>query len=359
MNVGTREPITQSLERWHIAIRTNHIQQSESIHNEIKSDITQIKEPATQLYYQLLNSRYLILKKELTSAHAILDTLNDVHLNRTDIFGYYMNLITGMLLTAEGNYEVAELRFIRAFNLLNVLNSITDDIVRADFYHKAAVLYYHIRQPLTALDYANEALKTLAEAENYELLQSGCENILGLASLSLKQYGKAEEHFLCALDLAKRIDQSYTSLIKYNIGYLYAEQNMSELAVRYLLEVFEEEEAFYKTHFLLSREFYRLNNEEKAMPFYKKGIELANEEYLHHFKILNALNQATDINELERIVKEGNDYFKQHELFGFVEDYAGELAQVFFTKENHNKASYYFKESYEAKRALQKKEALK
>lgn len=356
MNVGTSEQITQKLERWHTALRTNRLLESEKIHKEIKDELQQIQNPTTQLYYQLLNSRYLILKRDFSAAHATLDTLTGTHLNRTDAFGYYINLITGILLTSEGEYEVAEARFIRAYELLN---HITDETIKADFYHKASMLYYHIRQPLTALNYANEALRILSGIEGYELIRSGCENILGLASLSLKQYGKAEEHFLSALDLAKQESKNYTTLIKYNIGFLYAEQTLSALAIRYLLEVNEEEEPYFKTHFLLSREFYRINDIEKAKAFYNKGIEITNDEYKHHFGILKALNTDMNEDELESIFREAINYFKQHELHGFAEDYAGELAQYFYNKEDYKKASQYFNKAYEAKRALQKKEALK
>ncbi|WNB92592.1 hypothetical protein [Bacillus sp. NEB1478] len=356
MNI-TSEPILQTLERWHTALRTNRLQESEQIHKEIKTELKEIQNSTTQLYYQLLNSRYLILQRDFTAAHAILDNLSDIHLNRADIYGYYINLISGILLTLEEDYELAETRFIRAYQLLN---NVTDETIRADFYYRASLMYYHIRQPLTVLNYANEALRLLSETEGYELFRSGCENIQGLASLSLKQYGKAEEHFLSALDLAKKVgEDKYNILIKYNIGFLYAEQNMSELAIRYLLEVYNEEDPYFRTHFLLTREYYRINDRENAEFFYNKGIEIGSEEYKHHFEILRVLNNHVSEEEFEKIFKDGVHYFTQHELHGFIEDYSGEFAQYFHNKEDHQKASQYFNMAYEAKKALQKKEALR
>lgn len=356
MNI-TSEHMLQTLENWHLALRTNCVQEAEQIHKEIKDECKKIQDSTTQFYYQLLNSRYLILKRDYTAAHAILDNLTDNHLNRTDIYGYHLNLISGILLTFEEDYELAEVRFSRAYQLLD---NVKDETIRADFYYRASLMYYHIRQPLTVLNFANEALRLLSDSKGYELFQSGCENILGLASLSLKQYGKAEEHFLCAIDLAKRIgEHKYASLVKYNIGFLYAEQDISELAIRYLLEVYEEEEPYFRTYFLLAREFYRNNDREKAEDFYKKGFKMANEEYIHHFEILRVLNNDVPEEELEKVFKDGIHYFSRHELYGFTEDYSGELAKYFYSKEDFKKASQYFSKAFEAKKALQKKEALR
>jgi response regulator aspartate phosphatase C len=359
MNAQTvkEDPIVQSLELWHQSIRTNNIEEADRLHNEIKRTIIQKRDPDTESYYQLYKSRYLILKGDMSAAHVELQQIKNVYWIGDELRGFYFHFFSGILSTNLGEYEQAEASFIQAYRLLNY---VSEGAVRADFFYKASILYYHIRLPLTALNYANDALKGLNEYPGYEVITADCENLLGLCCTSLRQYAKGEEHFLTALDMAKKVDhQKLSLLIKYNLGYLYAEQNISDLAIRYLLEVYEQEEPYYKTIYLLAREHYKVNDLEKAEYFVKKGIECTNEEYKHHFHIVKALNSGVDDNELEVIVTDGIHFFEKHELFGFVEDYSGELAQYFHQKANHQKANHYFHKAFLAKQNLQKKEALK
>jgi tetratricopeptide (TPR) repeat protein len=359
MSVQTikEDPILRSLELWHKRIRTNDIEEAARLHNEINKAIKQRKEPEAELFYQLLKSRYLILNRDMSAAHATLKQIENGFRIGNDQRGFYFHFFTGILSTNLGEYERAEASFISAYHLLD---TVSDGTVRADFFYKASILYYHIRQPLTALNYANDALKVFCRSEGYELITADCENIIGLSCTSLKQYAKAEEHFLSALEMAnKQEHQNLSLLIRYNLGYLYAEQNISDLAIRYLLEVYEQEEPYYKTIFLLAREYFKLNDLENAELLAQKGIEYSNEEYKHHFHIVRAFYSGLDDLELEAIVADGIHFFERHELFGFIEDYSGEIAQYFRNKDDHQRASHYFHKAYLAKKNLQKKEALR
>jgi tetratricopeptide (TPR) repeat protein len=359
MSVQTikEDSIVRSLELWHQSMRTNDIEEADRLHNEINISIKQGKEPETEVYYQLLKSRYLILKRDMSAAHAMLEQIENGYRIGDDLRGFYFHFFTGILSTKEGEYERAEASFMSAYH---ILDTVSDGTVRADFFYKASILYYHIRQPLTALYYANDALKIFSESVGYEVIVADCENILGLSCTSLKQYAKAEEHFLSALEMAnKQEHQDLSLLIRYNLGYLYAEQNISDLAIRYLSEVYEQEEPNFKTIFLLAREYFKLNDYEKAELLVQKGIEYTNEEYKHHFQIVRAFHSGLDERELENIMTDGIRFFEKHELFGFIEDYCGELAQYFHNKGDHQRASHHFHKAFLAKKTLQKKEALR
>jgi tetratricopeptide (TPR) repeat protein len=351
------ERVSQVLELWHESIRTNIIEDADRLHNEINQSLEELSDPNSEIYYQLLKSRYLILKRDMSAAHATLKQIHDIYRIGNNLIGFYYHFYSGILSTNLGEYDRAESSFIDAYHLLDY---VSDDTIRADFFYKASILYYHIRHPLTALHYANNALKIFSGLKGYEVITADCENIKGLSCTSLKQYTKAEEYFLSALDMAnKQEHKNLTLLIRYNLGYLYAEQNISDLAIRYLQEVYEQEEPYYKTIFLLAREYFKLNDIEKAEIFIQKGIQYTNEEYKHHFNIMKAFHNSLVDQELENIVMEGIHYFEKHELFGFIEDYCGELAQYFHDKEDHQRASHYFNKAYLAKKNLQKKEALK
>lgn len=76
---------------------------------------------------------------------------------------------------------------------------------------------------------------------------------------------------------------------------MYAGQNLSELAIRYLSEVIQELPKDYKAIFIKAREHMEMGDSEETSNLIDKGLEvckeLKNEEYEHHFWILEKLNQ--------------------------------------------------------------------
>ncbi len=87
--------------------------------------------------------------------------------------------------------------------------------------------------------------------------------------------------------------------------------------------------------------------------------EVANIEYLHHFKILDAMNGDFPAEALERTVLDGVSYFKEQELFEYIKEYEEYLATAFYKENNHVKASHYFYSCSQAGKKAFEKEALK
>jgi tetratricopeptide (TPR) repeat protein len=342
-------------QKWHISMLAKDLEKARTIHNEIKLSLDDNDDRANSLY-KLLYSRYLLMNKNFQEAHAALHQLESVFTRSQDITGYYFHFFNGLLATSQNEFDLADTHFREAFPLLKYVKKEEE---MADYYYKASILYYHTRQPLTSFECATEAIKISEEHPGIEVITADCENILGLACTSLKQYEKAEEHFLNALDLANKNNIHRLSfLIRYNIGYLYAEQNMSTLAIKHLTEVYEAEEPHYKTIFLLAREYFKENDSVKGNSLIEEGFQVANEEYKHHFKILRCL-QSCSVDSLQDAVEEGITYFEKQELWGFVEDYSEALAKHFHEKGEFETSSLYFNIAYEARVKLQRKEALK
>lgn len=184
---------------------------------------------------------------------------------------------------------------------------------------------------------------------------------MGLASTSLKQFELAEEYFLSALDIATKQDQTQlTHMIRHNIGLLYSDQNMPQLAINYLSKALE---GSCKTMYLLAKEHEKLGNVNEAANYIDKGLQISNaqnnKEYYHHLTILNARLQHTTIDEYEKIIVEGIHYLQEENLWHFVEIYADELANKYYDEGNHSKVSEYFRVGYKAKIEMEKRSALK
>lgn len=59
-----------------------------------------------------------------------------------------------------------------------------------------------------------------------------------MACIDLKQYEQAEEKLNLALDVFQKIDnERFITMVRHNLAWLYASQNLSSLAIRHLVEV--------------------------------------------------------------------------------------------------------------------------
>ncbi|MEC3329710.1 tetratricopeptide repeat protein, partial [Bacillus thuringiensis] len=145
----------------------------------------------------------------------------------------------------------------------------------------------------------------------------------------------------------------------YNLGLLYADQNLSELAIRYLLESFENQEDDYKTMFLLAQEYYKLKQTNTVNTYIEKGLNVCNQEYKIHFLFLQALNNKLSTEQLEKVMLDAIPYFEKQNLWKYIQDYTEELAIRFYEEKNKDKSNEYFYKSYKAKRNLLERESLK
>ena len=97
---------------------------------------------------------------------------------------------------------------------------------------------------------------------------------MGLCCTKLKQFESAEEYFISALDTFKKYEQKQLiNKIKHNLGLLYADQNLSELAIKHLSDSLKDNP---KTTFLLAREYYKLGKHDIAEIRLNADIKLTN-----------------------------------------------------------------------------------
>ncbi len=119
----------------------------------------------------------------------------------------------------------------------------------------------------------------------------------------------------------------------------------------------------FKAIFLQAREHNKLGEINIAKEFITKGLsicnELGNEEYIHHFTILKAINNNVPTEELEKIILEGITYFDKESLYNYTQEYTEKLAVKFNSENNYVKASKYFQTALQAKEKTFEKGVLK
>lgn len=364
--ISNNEKVTKLLNDWYKFILSKQITKATKMKEEVDEKISvlmaeqnrDLQDQNLLLYYSLLDYSYKVLINKSYVVHGDFDAIEKLTTKAIDDYlKYYYHFYKAVHNTMVANYVEAMEQFEEAERLLQHIPS---DIEKAEFNYKLGELYYHLQQPLLTIKYLMKAKDIYIKYGDYVINQIECDTTLGLASVTLNQFEQGEELFIKCLDMAKEHDCTrLITLIRYNLGFLYAKQGISTTAIRHLMDVYKSERPYHKTVFLLAREYFKVNEIEKAHEFLIQGFELADIEYTHHFRILQAQYDENCKQSLEAAITDGLNYFESQKSHGFIEEYSGVLAKKFYQEGNHEKASKYFNISYDAKKILQKGSALK
>lgn len=350
------------LDQWYEAMRLNLTGESASLKEAVDDRLNHYRsKPDLMLHYTLLQYRYFIMTQDQATAK---ETLRKVEPFKEDLSPkllYYYNFFQAVYHWQFGQYQEALDSFTETRQLLD---EITDEMEIAEHNYRLAAVYYGLRKSLLSIHYGNQAKDLFSKEPRFQCKWADCENLLGVNCITLKQYEEAEEHLLYALELAKESgDKELILLVKYNLGYLYSEQNLSPIAIRYLNELYEKKFYFPKTLFLYSRELMRVDQKDKANAIINEGlascVESNNTEYRYHLQLTKAFYSDEPISLTEDAINEGIQYFKSEELWHFVQEYSDQLGRLFFEDKNHQKASEYFYLGHLAKEKLFLMDALK
>ncbi|MEI4801586.1 Rap family tetratricopeptide repeat protein [Bacillus sp. FJAT-51639] len=356
MNTGVvaKSHITNLLNDWYREMRVQHVLEAGQLKKEIDSKIDRIEEEQEILmYYSLLDFRYKML---IGNFDKDLDEYDSISEQTNDFLKYYYHFFKFIYAMEVGNYSDAKKHYELAEKLLA---AVPDEAEKAEFNYRVALFHYYLSQPLRAIHYATKAQEFFSKNKGYEVKTGACKNTLGMSCISLGQFELAEEYLISALNTFTKTDERASILkVRHNLGLLYADQDLSESAIRHLTEVFKEDQHI-KTNYLLAREHFRLGHHEEASQYISKGLTSCDKEYYYHFSILNGLNENEPVEKLDHLVAEAISYFKHQELWKDVQFYAEELAVKWYNVGNEGEVSKYFYIGYEAKKILKKRGSLK
>ncbi|WP_242220355.1 Rap family tetratricopeptide repeat protein [Bacillus cereus group sp. BfR-BA-01380] len=355
-SVVPNEEISNLLNSWYQSIISQHAIKATHLKEEIDKKIFNIEENQDILtYYSLIEFRYKLLVCDTEGYEEILDKIEPLPEQAEQFLKYYYHFFKAIYENSLANHREARIHYEQAEKLLN---QVTNELEKAEFDYMLASFHYQTLNPLLAISYANRAYTIFSKNEGYEVKSAACLNTLGLSCTKLKQFESAEEHFISALDTFKKYNEEHlANKVRHNLGLLYADQNLSELAVKHLRESLKDNP---KTLFLLAREYYKLGKNEIAAEIIEQGCKLNNlEEYKYHFNILKELNKKADVKEIEKAIIAGIYYFKEEELWGHVKEYASMLGNTFYELNNHETSSKYLHMALTADKKDMEKGALK
>ncbi|MCI0766825.1 Rap family tetratricopeptide repeat protein [Bacillus sp. TL12] len=361
-HVITKEQIKHSLDAWYQSMLQQQVEKATRLKEEIDGKIANIEEDQNLLlYYALLDFRCKVLTDSLSITKNSFDVIESYNTPSDGVLLYYYHFFKAIHATLTTNYNDASEYYEKAEKLLK---HVPDELERAEFYYRISAFFYYTTQPMNTIKYVNKAKEIFLKHTGYEMSIALSENLLGLTAIQIGQYEQAEECLSSAIDILQKQDNETLLLrVRHNLGWLYASQNLSALAIRHLSEVTTKMSTHFKAIFLQAREHRKLGEINIAEELLIKGLnicaELNNEEYIHHFTILKALNNNISTEELEKIILEGITYFDKESLYNYTQEYTEKLAVKFYGENNHVKASEYFHTALQAKEKTFEKGALK
>ncbi|MGI2731732.1 tetratricopeptide repeat protein [Bacillus cytotoxicus] len=348
------------LDEWYQKMLSQQLDQAMVLKKAMDDKFNNMKKHTDSfIYYSLLNFRYQMLTGDFEKSLEGFDYIKDM----PDCFlKYYYHFFHFIYHTETGNYNCAEYHRELAANLLDMM---PNEAETAEYHYRIALYHYYLSEPTLAIHYATKALEYFSSQEGYETKVGACKNTLGMACVTLEQFEMAEEYLIAALNILERNNEEKAALtVRYNLGLFYADQNLSELAVRHLTDVFEKftyPRAPYQKRgmYVLAREHFKLGNLAEAQFYIHEGLQCCTEEYDHHFTILKTMIENKSITNLEKCILEGISYFKKQDLWKDVQIYSELLAIKWYNMGMKEKASDYYHMSHEAKNLLKEKGRLK
>ncbi|PED71314.1 response regulator aspartate phosphatase [Bacillus pseudomycoides] len=367
VSVKGNKMILDLLNNWYVAILARRIEDAHQLKEEVDSTINgTTHDQNILLYYALLDFRYQYIVDNLGVSKDSFDKVEAFEIPKNSLLTYYYHFFKAIHASTIGNYNIAREHYEKAEILLD---TVSDEVERAEFYYKLGAFYYDIYESLQSIKYTAKAREiflqeTEKEGNKFERNIGFCENLYGMACTNLREWVLAEEHLVKAMDIFQKLkEEKFILMVRHNLGLLYASQNLSELAIRYLSEVSEKKPNHYKAMYVEAKEHLKLKEYDPTASLIAKGhkicTELGNKEYHHHFEILNALNEGIPAEKLEKIILAGISYFEKETLYEYIQECQEQLAKKFYEEGNHIKSSEYFYLSTQARQKGFDKEALK
>ncbi|WP_237980087.1 hypothetical protein [Bacillus thuringiensis] len=356
------EQVTHLLHTWYHEIRAQHISTATKIKHEIEEMIDTIeKDQNLLLYYYLLDFRFKVLNDNLSITPNSFDKIETLYPETDKTLSYYFHLFKAIHSTILSNNTVAKEQYEKAENSIN---SSLDELEKAEFSYRFANFYLHTYQPLLAIQYVSKAKEIFSKHVGHENNVAGCDNIFGAACIDIKQFPQAEESFNSAINIYnKQHEETLLLRVRNNLGFLYASQNLSELAIRQLTDVTNKLPNHFKAIFLKAREHFKLEELHVAEELITRGLTICknidNQEYLYHFTILDLIVKGSPAEVLEECIINAIKFFNNEQLFNYTQEYTEKLALAFHAEDNHSKASEYFYLSHQTKEKTFEKGALK
>ncbi|WP_257348164.1 hypothetical protein [Pseudalkalibacillus decolorationis] len=362
------QDLNTQLNSWNAYILENDIQNATKMKENITKqlDYLTVKDSSLFLQAKLIELNFYLLIKDNEKAEESMNIIEPYEEVLTEELKFYYHFYMGHYAYLQGNYELSITKYEHA---VKYIDHIEDNFLHAEYHYKIMATYYFNSQmifSLTHLEQAND-LFNLSDKKNI-IRSADCQMAYGLIYIDMKQYDLAEEKFHTAYMYSKKInDVQLVNRVLHNLGFFYAEQRLSEAAIRYLKPVINREnersyEHYIRALFLMYREYCRNRMKEEALECLNNALSYleknVNKEYMYKFQLVKVL-YLNDINIDNELFEESITYFRQKKLWDSVESYSKLIAQAYSKASYLEQAVYYYELAQTASHTIFEMEALK
>ncbi|MER2129141.1 helix-turn-helix transcriptional regulator [Solibacillus sp.] len=296
--------------------------------------------------YQLVYSKYLLLRKQFNEADSIIKSIEKIknNLSQRNYFLFisisiYKSLMTNNL--KEGLELIADLDY--EYISLNYRNNLEKGV----FYYNIALCYCKNKVYYKCIQFCKTALKIFSDIylPNFEL---NCHILLGIAYNNITFYNQSIHHY----EISENIINSsiinnksyYLNMIFANTGYNYESQGEFELAEKYYLQAIEiSSDSDFQSMINLVRLYYIKNIPNRLSEYLHKldNVSEQSPRFNYQIQIFTLLMSSNNvpIETIHKLQKESIQYFKTNDLYNLAIFY-NELFARIYKERNLYKIAY-------------------
>ncbi|MGM0971332.1 MAG: tetratricopeptide repeat protein [Bacillota bacterium] len=352
------EEVANMMNEWYGVIKKRKVDEAIQLKEQIKRMLPHMEQNQDLLlYFNLLDFRNNLLIDDAQRLKIkSRTTIKKEDIQKTDdMIQYYFYFFNGQ-------FEFHNKNYIDAINFYKIaedkLKKIPDEIEHAEFHYKIAEAYYQIFQNFFSMSHAEKALNSFKSNEQYTYRQLNSELLLALNKVDLLRYKEADQHYENIIKKAQETGDFYTkSLAHHNIGISYEKRGYLPQAESHLLKAIDipehrESRNTIRTYYMLSKVCFKSGKTDKAIVWYKKAWNLAEEnnedEYRAKLMILDALYNNSHINNIHHAMK----YLEKKHLWIDIAELSREIGNHLKNKGNITQAVKYYEHALTAKDEL-------
>lgn len=300
------QEVGNMLNTWNLAIQKGDLSAAIEMQDDIDKAIEQMEENQdVLLYYQLLSFRLKLklqnISKNLDKPFFERNAPDEKEEKTNKLMSYYFYFYNGIYHDYLQDYDKA-LSYFRIAE--KKLAYVDDEIEKAEFHYKLAVLFYDLKMTFLSKYHAQIACDTFNAHESYIKRQINCRMLHALNLIDQFEYEKASELFNEAENMIRSINDNHLIIhLYYSMGFLESKRENAEKASAFFRRTLSYEE-IEKQMLLKMRCLYELarievsNRSNEVIEWVDLGISLS-EQVNHHifqikFKLLKELLYETN-----------------------------------------------------------------
>ncbi len=306
------------------------------------------------MLFEIHKVRYHLVLGEYEKALEMINELTKVSSTFDMEQNYYWFKFRGNYSSVTGdNFKQAMTMYKYAEEKLKQLN--LGELEVADLQYAISITHSKLRNTLESIDYANLALDVFMKQYNF-IRCAQCHIILGISYSRIKMYDKAIKNYNLAkhlgeLDKSKQVIQ----LTNQNLGHLYSTIGKSEEAIKYYIEVVDDEETQLNGRLAaitsLIKEYYNIDDIDKTREMIAKALEILelaknNIHYKLYDYMIHTYSYAIN-NEHDKFKSVVTDnfipYLKKHKDYGNLVVYSNMLGSHFEKLGRYKESVKYYK----------------